>query len=208
MSQDVFQSKIDQTFEGCEGVIGIADDIVIARKSEKEHDRRLHEVLGRCRSTRMKLNPAKCKIKEQKIKFYGVGCGQDGIQPDPSKVSALKGMAPPNNVKQLQAFLGLATYMSPFIPYLSSLTTSLREMLKETSEFQWLPEHQEPFRKIGKRISEEVTLSYFNPDKEVVLQVDASMKGLGACLLQNNKPAAFASKALTNVEARYANIER
>ena len=117
-------------------------------------------------------------------------------------------MAPPNNVKELQAFLGLATYMSPFIPYLSSLTTSLREMLKETSEFQWLPEHQEPFRKIGKRISEEVTLSYFNPDKEVVLQVDASMKGLGACLLQNNKPAAFASKALTNVEARYANIER
>ena len=34
------------------------------------------------------------------------------------------------------------------------------------------------------------------------------MKGLGACLLQDNKPAAFASKALTSVEARYANIER
>ena len=29
MSQDVFQTKIDQTFEGCEGVVGIADDIVV-----------------------------------------------------------------------------------------------------------------------------------------------------------------------------------
>ncbi|GFS05684.1 retrovirus-related Pol polyprotein from transposon 297-like Protein [Elysia marginata] len=28
MSQDVFQARIDQTFEGCEGVIGIADDII------------------------------------------------------------------------------------------------------------------------------------------------------------------------------------
>ena len=56
MSQDVFQSKIDQTFEGCEGVIGIADDIAIAGKSEEEHDRRLHEVMGRCRSTGLKLN--------------------------------------------------------------------------------------------------------------------------------------------------------
>ena len=46
MSQDVFQSKIDQTFEGCEGVIGIADYIVIAGKSEEEHDRRLHEVMA------------------------------------------------------------------------------------------------------------------------------------------------------------------
>lgn len=164
--------------------------------------------MGRCRSIGLKLNPEKCKIKEQKIKFYGVVCGQDGVQPDPSKVSALKGMAPPSNIKELQARLGLATYMGSFIPSLSSLTTSLRDLLKETSEFQWLPEHQVVFEKIRKEISEEVTLSCFNPDKDVVLHVDASMKGLGTCLLQDNKPVAFASKALTSVEARYANIER
>ena len=37
MSQDVFQLKIDQTFEGCEGTFGIADDIVSFGKSEQEH---------------------------------------------------------------------------------------------------------------------------------------------------------------------------
>ncbi|GFR78197.1 retrovirus-related Pol polyprotein from transposon 297 [Elysia marginata] len=57
-------------------------------------------------------------------------------------------------------------------------------------------------------ISREVTLAYFNPDKPITVQVDASMKALGASLIQEGKPVAFASKALTDEETRYANIER
>ena len=90
LSQDIFQAKIDQTLEDCEGVVGIADDIVISRKTEEEHDRNLHRMIGRCRSTGLKLNPDKCFIKQKKIKFYGLICGPDGIQPDPDKVSVLK----------------------------------------------------------------------------------------------------------------------
>ena len=42
----------------------------------------------------------------------------------------------------------------------------------------------------------------------MTIQVNASQIGLGAALLQNGKPIAFASKALTETECRYANIER
>ena len=42
----------------------------------------------------------------------------------------------------------------------------------------------------------------------MTIEVDASQVGLGAALLQDNKPIAFTSKALTNAECRYANIER
>ena len=85
MSQDVFQTKIDQTFEGCEGVVGIADDIVVFGKTTKEHDRNMHAMLNRCIDTGLKLNPDKCFVKQEKIKFYGVICGQNGVQPDPGK---------------------------------------------------------------------------------------------------------------------------
>ena len=44
--------------------------------------------------------------------------------------------------------------------------------------------------------------------KEVTVQADASQRGLGACLVQEGKPIAFASKSLTDTETRYANIER
>ena len=42
----------------------------------------------------------------------------------------------------------------------------------------------------------------------MVVQANASQRGLGACLLQEGQPIAFASKSLTDTETRYANIER
>ena len=53
-----------------------------------------------------------------------------------------------------------------------------------------------------------VTFTYFDPRREIILQVHSSLKGLGATLIQDNKPVAFASKSLTDVETRYADIER
>ena len=64
-----------------------------------------------------------------------------------------------------------------------------------------------PTTKFKDSISSEFTLTYFDP-KEITIQVEASLKGLGAVLLQDNKPVTFASKALADVETRYANIEQ
>ena len=50
-------------------------------------------------------------------------------------------------------------------------------------------------------------LAYYDPNKETVLQTDTSIKGLGACLMQQGKPVYFASKALTETKKRYVAIE-
>ena len=50
-------------------------------------------------------------------------------------------------------------------------------------------------------------LAYYNPKKQTVLQTNASIKGLGACLLQEEKPVYFASKALTQAQWGYVAIE-
>ena len=87
-------------------------------------------------------------------------------------------------------------------------TATLRDLLKKDAEFAWTPSHKNAFQKTKDVICKEVTLSYFDPAAETVVQVDASSRGVGAVLLQHDKPIAFASKSLSECERRYANIER
>ena len=65
----------------------------------------------------------------------------------------------------------------------------------------------ESFRKIKQLVSQAPVLQYYDVDKPVTIQCDASGKGLGAVLLQDNKPVCYASQALTDIETRYAPIE-
>ena len=51
-------------------------------------------------------------------------------------------------------------------------------------------------------------LKYFDTTKGVTLQCDASDKGLGTGLMQDDHPIAYASRALTDPETRYAQIEK
>ena len=53
-----------------------------------------------------------------------------------------------------------------------------------------------------------ISLKFFDPSKPVTVQVDASQSGLGAVLLQEGKPVAYASKALTSAQQAYAQIEK
>ena len=50
-------------------------------------------------------------------------------------------------------------------------------------------------------------LANFNPRKQTVFQTNACIQGLGACLLQDEKPVYFAHKALTEAQKGYVAIE-
>ena len=63
------------------------------------------------------------------------------------------------------------------------------------------------FTSLRKKLQQLQILAYYNPNKPTVLQTDANIKGLGACLLQNEKPVYFASKALTETQKGYVAIE-
>ncbi|XP_035658200.1 uncharacterized protein K02A2.6-like [Branchiostoma floridae] len=208
VSQDVFQRKIDETYKGCKGAIGIADDIQVYGKTDNDHDFHLHEAMEKTRQAGIKLNASKCIIKESECKFFGMIYTAEGVKPDPEKVKAIHDIKPPQDEKELRSLLGLIQYMSAFIPKLADRTTNIRELLKEDVEYKWSASHTEDLNKIKQLISEKTTLQYYDREKPVILQVDASIKGVGAALIQDGKPIAFASKALSPAETRYANIER
>ena len=102
----------------------------------------------------------------------------------------------------------MVMYLSPFILGLSTLTASLHELLKKDTDFTWNGTYNTAFQHVKDTVVSDTTLRYFDPSLPMTKQVDASQVGLGAVLLQNNKPIAFAKKALTNTECHYANIGR
>ena len=116
-------------------------------------------------------------------------------------------MTAPSDKQQLQSFLGMVNYTGTFIPNLSHHMELLRAMLKKDNVFHW---EEQPTALIAK--ANETPLQYYDRTSPVTVQADASVRGLGACLIQKhngeNQPIAFASKSLTDGETRYANIER
>ncbi|XP_014676736.1 PREDICTED: uncharacterized protein K02A2.6-like [Priapulus caudatus] len=208
LSQDVFQERMDNILERCTGVVGIADDVAVVGRDQAEHDKNLIQVMSVAREEGLIFNYGKCEINRPSIKFFGMLYDADGVHPDADKVEAIQAMDTARSAKQLLEFLGMVTYLSPFLPHVSQLTAPLRELIKKDAVFEWTPSHQVAYDRIISLITREVSLSYFDPREPSVLQVDASSKGLGAVLIQRDKPIAFASKSLSECEQRYANIER
>ena len=208
MSQDVFQMKMDQLIERCPGVIAIHDDITVYGKTPEEHDFHLLCLLNTAATHGLVFNSSKCEIKQSSIAFYGKRFTQRGVEPDPVKIQGIVDMNAPKNVKELQSFLGMVNFMQPFIPHLSHHSKPLRELLKKENQFSWDQQQNSSFQTIKSLIKKAGFLSYYNRELPVIVQADASNYGLGAALIQDGKPVAFASKSLSPTEQRYANIER
>ena len=147
------------------------------------------------------------------LAFFGAKYSTQGMHPDPKKVQRITEMTAPTDKQQLQSFLGMVNYMGTFITNLSHHTEPLRVMLKKDNGFHWEEEQTLSFQKIKSLIAKanETPLRYYDRMKPVTVQADASLRGLGACLIQKHntedQPIAFASKSLMDMETRYANIE-
>ena len=207
-SQDIFQKTMSEMFQDIEGVEVVVDDLLIWGESDEQHDKRLIQVLERARKRNLKLNKSKCQIKKDAITYIGHILSKDGLKPDPKKIEAIVDMPCPQSREDLQRFLGMLTYLGKFIPNLSHIASPLRTLLEKNVEWHWQAEQANSFRSLKGLITTAPVLKYFNPSKPTKLSVDASSKGLGAVLIQDNHPIAYASRALTRCQQHYAQIEK
>ena len=205
---DIFQKQLDAAFEVLPGITGIADNTFVYGSSEEEHDRNLLQLMERAQEKGVVFNQDQLQFKCKEVSFFGHSWSSKGIKPDNKKVSAILDMQPPKDVKNLQSFLGLVSYLTRYSECLATLSSPLRDLTKQDVVYTWGPEHDRAFNEIKKEVSSLGVLRYFDLDAETTIQTDASLKGLGAVLLQDGQPVCYASKALTDVEQRYSNIER
>ena len=91
---------------------------------------------------------------------------------------------------------------------MSEVTSPLRSLLRKDVDWAWHPEHEAALDKLKQILTNKPVLRFFDVDQPSTLQVDASKGGLGACLLQEGQPVAYASRSLTSAEENYAQIEK
>ena len=202
VAQDVFQRKLDVIFLDVPGITGIFDDMVIYGRTNLEHDRHLINFLNICRKNTLMLNPDKMQFRLPQVPFFGHQWSAKGLSPDPKKIAVVKRMDLPRDVDTMRSFLGLVNYLNRFSPHLAELSEPLREICRQDTEFQRTKSVHVAFLKTKEEISKNVTLPYFNPRSDTILQTDASKKGLGAVILQDSKPVMFALRALTGAEKK------
>ena len=127
---------------------------------------------------------------------------------DPAKVSAISEMQPPTNTNQLRRFMGMENYLARLMPHLTDTMQPLHNLLKHDVPNVWSKTQQTSFDAVEVMLAEVPVLAFYNSDKELVLENDASEYGLGSVLLQDVKPVVYASRSLSSAERRYAQIEK
>ena len=91
---------------------------------------------------------------------------------------------------------------------LASDLEPIRALTKKDIVENWSRECDEALNAVKRKVTNTPVLAYFNPEKELVQQVDSSKDGLGAAILQGGRPIEFASRALTQAEQKWAQIEK
>jgi len=107
-----FQQLMNSVLTGLQGLkcFVYLDDIVIYDSNLKEHNERLIEILQRLRNSNLKLQLDKCEFLRKEVIYLGHIISENGIQPDPNKLTEVKHFPTPKKIKDIQSFIGLAGY--------------------------------------------------------------------------------------------------
>ena len=212
LAPEEFECRLHEKLAGLEGVEILRDDLLVVgyggtlAEAEVNHDENLRNLLDRARE--VNLNSKKMKLKKPQVKFMGHVISKDGLKLDPDKVKAVKNMPKPTCKKETISLLGFINYLARFLPRLSEVAQPLRDLTQANARFAWSKQHDKTFEEVKKLVVEAPVLKYYDINEEVTLQCDASERGLGATLLQNGQPVAFASRTLSSAEQSYAQIEK
>ena len=212
-----FQAFVNKTFASLlfTDILVYLDDILVFSNSFDQMIIRLRKFFDICREKSIKLNAKKCKFFLDECELLGFTVNKHGIKPSESMTEKVKSFKSPTSSKLLRSFLGFAGYFRHHIKNFAKISAPLREILREDPrKFKWNNEAEQAFQILKQKLLSRPILRHFNQDLPIEIHVDASKRGLGACMMQpcpetkKNYAVAYASRTLTKTEQHYSVSER
>lgn len=200
-----FQRIMVRWFGDLDGVKIYLDDCVIGGRTQEEHNENLARFLERCRELNVSLNRKKCSFGVRSLSWLGYLIENNELRPDPERTLPLEEYPVPKTMKELERFLGMATYYSKFVVDFATLAAPLMDV-KNSKEFCWNERLTESFSEIKARILKSF-LAIPDYSQEFTLETDASGTAVAGVLMQGGRPVAVTSRRVSKTETSWAAVE-
>ena len=132
-ASEIFQNAIEEILTGLTRCKNISDDIIVFGATTAEHGQNLYGTLTRLQQHDVRLNKEKCSFSKSEITFYGHIFSSEGLRADPEKIEAITNMSVAENVSEVKSLLGMAQYVSRYIPEYATITAPLRALTKKNT---------------------------------------------------------------------------
>ncbi len=133
--------------------------VVIYSRNPREHARHLAMVFERLKQYGPKLNGKKCNFALHETSLVGYVISASGIRSNPEKTRAIASMCPPQCVREVRAFLGMAGYYRTAVPDFASVARPLTVLTKKSSRWQWGTEQETAFRELQRLLLSDKVLA-------------------------------------------------
>ncbi|GJW26405.1 putative reverse transcriptase domain-containing protein [Tanacetum coccineum] len=183
-------------------VIVFIDDILIYSRNKQEHEEHLKLILELLKKEELYAKFSKCEFWIPKVQFLGHVIDSKGIHVDPAKIESIKDWASPKSPTEIRQFLGLVGYYRRFIEGFSKIAKPITKLTQKKVKFVW-GDKQEAFQLLKQKLYSAPILALPEGSKDIIVYCDASIKGLGAVLMQREKVIAYASRQLKIHEKNY-----
>nr|GEV30326.1 putative reverse transcriptase domain-containing protein [Tanacetum cinerariifolium] len=184
-------------------VIVFIDDILIYSKNKEEHEEHLKTILELLKKEQLYLKFSKCDFWLKSVQFLGHVIDSEGVHMDPMKIAAIKNWATPTTPTEVRQFLGLAGYYQRFIEGFSLISKPLTKLTQKNKKFEWKMETEEAFQTLKQKLCCAPILALPKGSEDFVVYYDASLRGFGAVLMQQEKVIAYAYRQLRTHEENY-----
>jgi predicted aspartyl protease len=205
-----FQSTMNHVLTPVLGKCALVylDDVIIFSKSLTQHEKDVREVLDILRKEKLFANRKKCELFAEQLHYLGHIVSKQGIAVDASKTKVVQEWPEPQNVKELQSFLGLTNYFRKFVYRYSHIARPLTLL---TGKGKWKPfgdAEKQAFQALKDALVSPPVLAIPDFNKPFHVYQDASDYALGGVLVQEGRPVAFTSRVLNSAERNYSTPER
>ena len=188
-------------------------DVVVPGRNFENHLQNLKYVFDRFRMAGLKLNLSKCKFGRHEVTFLGYVVSAQRVAADPAKLSKVASWPQPQSQRDVQQFLGFASYYRWFIKDFAMIARPLHHLTEKTVTFNWTEECERSLQKLHLKLVSPPVLAIPDHSRGFILDTDASNTGIGCVLSQmqdngSERVIAYGSRVISKSERNYCVTRR